>query len=141
MTTSFFLEYSHENIELSRIDYTSSDGHEIFLSYEDKTTDTLFGFLRLRIPSGEEHRPEIKSQNSALIRELHVYGKVVPVGEKAGQDATQHKGLGSRLLLEAETISREYSRKKLVVISAVGTREYYRKRGYTNDGPFVSKFL
>ncbi|MHB2037585.1 MAG: tRNA uridine(34) 5-carboxymethylaminomethyl modification radical SAM/GNAT enzyme Elp3 [Nitrososphaerales archaeon] len=130
-----------ENIEISRIDYSSSDGHEIFLSYEDKTTDTLFGFLRLRIPSGEEHRLEIRSQNSALIRELHVYGKVVPVGEKADLEATQHKGLGSRLLLEAETISREYSRKKLVVISAVGTREYYRKRGYANDGPFVSKFL
>lgn len=129
------------SVQLKRIDYKSAGGQEIFLSHEDETTDTLYGFLRLRIPSGSEHRPEIRSQNCALVRELHVYGTVVPVGEKGKPEASQHKGMGSRLLLEAEAISREYSRKKLVVISAVGTREYYRKRCYTDDGPFVSKLL
>lgn len=130
------------NIILSRTDYKASLGEEIFLSFEDQSTSTLFGFLRLRIPSGSEHRPEIKDQRAALVRELHVYGPVVPIGEKwFGSSQAQHRGLGSSLLLEAEKISREYSRKKLVVISAVGTREYYRKRGYANNGAFVSKSL
>ncbi|MDG6906537.1 MAG: tRNA uridine(34) 5-carboxymethylaminomethyl modification radical SAM/GNAT enzyme Elp3 [Nitrososphaerota archaeon] len=125
--------------ELKRIDFNANGGQEIFISYEDEFTDTLHGFLRLRIPSGEEHRPEIKSQRCALVRELHVYGTVVPVGEKGKPETSQHKGMGSRLLNEAERISKEYSRKKIVVISAVGTREYYRKRGYYDDGPYVSK--
>jgi elongator complex protein 3 len=134
-------ERSEESVELNRIEYDSASGQEIFISYENEATDTLYGFLRLRIPSGNEHRPEIRSQNCALVRELHVYGTVVPVGEKGKPEASQHKGVGSRLLREAEEISREYSRRKLIVISAVGTREYYRKRGYADDGPFVSKLL
>ncbi len=127
------------NPQFKRMDYGSSGGQEIFLSFEDG--DILFGFLRLRIPSGSEHRPEIASRNCALVRELHVYGTVVPVGEKARIDSTQHKGIGSRLLSEAESIAKEYSKSKLVIISAAGTKEYYRKRGYSDDGPFVSKLL
>ena len=114
-------------VKLKRVNYNSSGGLEIFVSYENESTDTLHGFLRLRIPSGNEHRPEIRSQNCALVRELHVYGTVVPVGEKGNPTTSQHKGMGSRLLLEVEAISREYSRRKLVVISAVGTREYLQK--------------
>ncbi len=73
-----------------------------------------------------------------------MYGSVVPLGEKSAGDAQkpQHQGLGSRLLAEAERLSTfEFGRKKLVIISAVGTREYYRKRGYKDDGPYVSKLL
>jgi len=133
---------SSEKALLKRIDYEASGGQEIFLSFEDPDTDTLFGFLRLRIPSGGEHRSELRS-SSSLVRELHVYGPVVPIGQSP-KDASrpQHHGLGTRLLEEAERISRqEFSRRKQVVISAVGTREYYRRRGYSDDGPFVSKFL
>ncbi len=129
-------------INLRRQDYKASGGEEMFLSFEDEGTSTLFGFLRLRIPSGREHRKEIKDRSVALIRELHVYGPVVPVGERnTSFNQTQHRGLGSQLLLEAEKISREYSKNKVLVISAVGTREYYRKRGYSDDGPFVSKTI
>ena len=54
----------------------------------------------------------------------------------------QHKGLGRGLLAEAERICREeYGLKKISVISAVGTRDYYRKFGYTNNGPYVTKLL
>ena len=127
--------------ELIRVDYESSGGHETFLSYEDKATDTLFGFLRLRVPSGDEHREEIRSQNAALVRELHVYGKVVPVGARPNPESSQHQGLGSRLLLQAESVAKEFSRSKMLIIAAVGTREYYMKRGYSQDGPFVSKFI
>lgn len=130
--------------KLKRIDYESSGGQEIFLSYEDEMSETLFGFLRMRIPSGKEHRPELRNQRSSLVRELHVYGTVVPVGEQANtsEQSQQHRGLGTALLRESEEIARkEFNRKKHVVISATGTREYYRKRGYKDDGAYVSKAL
>ncbi len=131
------------NIVFKRIDYEASSGHEIFLSLEQEKRDTLLAFLRLRIPSGKEHRPEINGRNASLVRELHVYGTVVPIGERSQNKAqTQHRGLGTRLLLEAEEISRdEFRRKKQIVISASGTREYYRRRGYKDSGAYVSKIL
>ncbi len=139
---NFSLEEKSELI-LKRIDYEASEGHEIFLSFDDETTDTLHGFLRLRIPSGMEHRPEIREIGASIVRELHVYGQVVPVGEKGGGLAqSQHRGLGTQLLKEAERISlTEFQKKKQIVISASGTKEYYRKRGYDDDGAFVSKEL
>lgn len=76
---------------------------------------------------------------SAMIRELHVYGKVVQTGND--QKETQHIGLGTKLLIEAERIAKENEFKKIVVISGVGVRNYYRKRGYTTmiDGEFLMK--
>jgi len=132
-----------EAVMLKRIDYTASGGEEIFLSYEAEYSETIHGFLRLRIPSGKEHRSEIRDSRASLVRELHVYGPVVPVGEKSkGPAQSQHRGLGSSLLKEAERISREeFSRNKILVISAVGTKQYYRKRGYRDDGAYVSKPL
>jgi elongator complex protein 3 len=54
----------------------------------------------------------------------------------------QHKGVGKALLAEAERICKEEcGLKSLSVISAVGTRDYYRKFGYTNNGPYVTKML
>ncbi len=138
----------HERLEestpkLNRIDYEASGGHEVFLSYVDEDTEALFGFLRLRIPSGNEHRPELRNERTSLVRELHVYGTVVPIGKQAspsGQSQQQHRGIGTALLRESEEIARnEFNRKKHVVISATGTREYYRKRGYKDDGAYVSK--
>lgn len=132
-----------EDSELIRREYESSNGKEIFLSFEDKTTDTLFGFLRLRIPSGREHRIEIKGKFASLVRELHIFGQVVPVGkDSATSEQAQHRGLGSRLLAEAERISKEeFKREKQIVIASAGTKEYYRKRGYIDEGPYVSKRL
>jgi len=132
---------SGQNLQLKRIDYRASGGQEIFLSYEG-VDETLHGFLRLRIPSGKEFRPEIHNHRSSLVRELHVYGPVVPLGRPSTEERqSQHRGIGTKLLLEAEQISREYSRSKIVVIAAVGTREYYRRRGYIGDGVYVSKNL
>ena len=137
-------EESFRSLQISRLDYDASGGHEVFLSFEDQRMDTLYGFLRLRIPSGKEHRPEMRETRSALVRELHVYGQVVPLGRRftEGVARPQHHGFGTRLLLEAERIARdEFGRKKQLVIAAVGTREYYRSRGYRDDGPYVSKNL
>ena len=101
----------------------------------------LIGYLRLRVPSVKAHRPEIISEPSAIVRELHVYGPLVPVGKHSPR-AWQHKGYGSILLSEAERMARDnYDSKKLLVISALGTKQYYMRFGYDRDGVYVSKRL
>jgi len=127
-------------VELIRRDYFANEGWETFLSYEDPEQDILVGLLRLRKPSDEVFRPELKNGVS-IVRELHVYGSVVPV---AGRDPTkfQHQGFGTLLMEEAERIAKEeHGARKLSVISGVGTRNYYRKLGYELDGPYMSKCL
>ncbi|MCA9826796.1 MAG: tRNA uridine(34) 5-carboxymethylaminomethyl modification radical SAM/GNAT enzyme Elp3 [Nitrosopumilus sp.] len=127
------------NVKLNRIDYDSSGGKEVFLSYEDKN-ESIYGFLRLRKPSVDAHRDEI-NQNTCIVRELHVYGKSLRLGEKE-ENEIQHSGLGKNLMKEAEKISKEeFDAKKILVISAVGTREYYRKLGYSLYGPYMAKTL
>ena len=126
-----------DNIQLIREDYTASGGVEIFLSYEDVENDILIGFLRLRIP-GNPHRREI-DHRSGIVRELHVYGPMVEIGEKPGYEF-QHRGYGAELLKEAERIAREdYDMNKILVISGIGVREYYRKFGYRRDGVYMGK--
>jgi len=130
-----------DNIHLQAIREKASEGEEIFLSVEDSVNDVLVGFLRLRIPSERAHRPEISSEATSIVRELHVYGPLVRVGKRLAE-AWQHKGYGEILLSEAERMSREdYDCKKVVVISALGTKRYYRRLGYGYDGPYVSKVL
>lgn len=68
-------------IELVRRDYVANGGWETFLSYEDPTQDILVGLLRLRKCSSETFRPELKGRCS-IVRELHVYGSVVPVNAR-----------------------------------------------------------
>ncbi len=126
-------------IKLNRINYESSGGHEVFLSYEDKN-ESIYGFLRLRKPSNEAHRDEI-GNDSCIVREIHVYGKSLKLGAKE-ENEIQHSGLGKKLMQEAERISKEeFDAKKILVISAVGTREYYQKLGYSLYGPYMSKKL
>ena len=94
----------------------------------------------MRIPSNKAHRKEIVD-NTAIIRELHVYGQVVPIGER-DTNSWQHKGIGIKLMLEAERLAKEeLSIRKLLVISAVGTREYYKRLGYELEGPYMVKIL
>jgi elongator complex protein 3 len=85
---------------------------------------------------------ETNNKTSAIIRELHVYGQVVDVGQKKGSLSFQHSGFGFRLMEEAEKISKdEFQVDSLSVISAIGTRAYYRKLGYVQNGPYVRKQL
>ena len=130
-----------EQVRLQRVDYEGSGGTDIFLSFEDPENDILVGYVRLRIPTEKAHRPEIAGQDAAILRELHVFGQTVPVGDRIA-GAFQHKGYGSKLLAEAERISREeYDRTKMLVISALGTKAYYSRFSYTRDGPYVSKSI
>ena len=131
-----------DSIRLQRIDYEASGGSEVFLSFENLETDSLVGYVRLRIPSENPHRVEIKRKQAGLIRELHIFGQTVPVGDRPGLKGYQHKGYGSQLLQEAQRVAtEEYDRRKMLVISALGTKQYYAKFGYTHDGPYVSKTL
>ena len=114
---------------LSRLDYETYGGKEVFLSYEDEN-ETLFGSLRLRINS-----------KMAVIRELHVFGPEVPLGEKQEQ-AAQHRGLGEKLLQEAERIvTEEFCSTKLHVLSGIGARDYYRSFGYHLEGAYMARNL
>ncbi|KAK3877099.1 hypothetical protein Pcinc_018171 [Petrolisthes cinctipes] len=127
-------------VEFIRRDYTANGGWETFLSYEDPEQDILVGLLRLRKCSSQAFRPELQGGVS-IVRELHVYGSVVPVNAR---DPTkfQHQGFGTLLMEEAERIAREeHGAHKISVISGVGTRNYYRKLGYHLDGPYMTKML
>eukprot|EP00178_Gracilaria_changii_P027454 TRINITY_DN878_c0_g1_i1.p1 TRINITY_DN878_c0_g1~~TRINITY_DN878_c0_g1_i1.p1 ORF type:complete len:572 (-),score=90.27 TRINITY_DN878_c0_g1_i1:2654-4369(-) len=132
-----------EQVELIRRDYVANEGWETFLSYEDAAQDILVALLRLRQagPGAKAVRPEMSSGPCSIVRELHVYGSVVPVHER-DPAKFQHKGFGSLLMEEAERIARdEHGSSKMIVISGVGTRHYYRKLGYHLEGPYMVKLL
>jgi len=115
-------------LKMEKLIYEASMGIEVFLSFIDDA-DLIYGFLRLRIPSENAHRWEIDGK-TAIVRELHVYGPQIPVGER-NSEFWQHKGLGRKLLFEAEKIAREeFDSRKMLIISGVGAREYYRRFGY-----------
>ena len=129
------------NIQILTTKEKAAEGEDTFISAEDSANDVLIGYLRLRIPSQKAHRPEINTKPCSIIRELHVYGPLVPVGKQIAK-AWQHKGYGENLFSEAERISKEeYSLEKIVVISALGTKQYYKRYGYNYDGPYMSKIL
>ncbi|NEU56232.1 tRNA uridine(34) 5-carboxymethylaminomethyl modification radical SAM/GNAT enzyme Elp3 [Halorussus sp. MSC15.2] len=126
-----------ENVELDVMTYEAAGGTEHFISYEDPDKDLLIGFCRLREP-GNPVRREL--ENAALVRELHVYGPMVEVGDQSHD--WQHKGYGKRLLRKAEEMAGDAGYDKVSVISGIGAREYYREKlGYHQDGPYVSKRL
>ena len=126
-------------LKLERIDYDACGGKEVFLSFNDEN-DLTYGFLRLRKPSQNAHRQEITDKTS-IVRELHVFGKAIGIGEQE-EISIQHQGIGKKLMMKAEEIATtDLSSNKLCVISAVGTREYYRKLGYKINGPYMAKEL
>jgi elongator complex protein 3 len=114
-------------LKLKEANYKASDGQEHFLQFIN-TQNILFGLLRLRI----------NKDNSAFVRELHVYGKSTEIGLKGN---IQHQGLGKKLMKEAENITKQAGIKKLSVISGVGVREYYRKLGYKFQDNYMVKYF
>jgi len=130
-----------DEIRVKSTRYEASEGQEIFIEAGQPETNTLVGYLRLRIPSSKAVRPEILAAPSAIVRELHVYGPLVPVGKHSAK-AWQHKGFGATLLSEAERMAKdEFGLEKILVISALGTKRYYMRFGYEPDGVYVSKLL
>ena len=119
--------------------YRASGGEEAFISFVDGD-GSLAGFLRMRVPGGGA-RPGEVGEGSAVVRELRVYGNLVDLGERRA-DGWQHRGFGGRLMAEAERMAREeLGLREVLVTSAVGTREYYAKLGYSRKGPYMFKEL
>jgi len=130
---------SEDELVMMREDYEAGGGLEVFCSIEYEESRKIAGFVRMRLPSPRAHREELKE--ACVVRELKVYGSVVPFGARS-RSAWQHRGLGKSLLAEAERIAREeLDAKRVVVTSAVGTRNYYRRLGYERLGPYMVKDL
>jgi elongator complex protein 3 len=151
-----FANSPNENLKLKITKYSASDGKEFFLEIVNDD-DILFGLLRLRIvdefarlsrppaqdalrASGKNNSfSQIQKNKNAIIREIHVYGQSLKLGEKG--KTSQHIGLGKWLMNEAEKISVKEKVKKISVISGVGVREYYQKLGYKLENTYMVKFI
>jgi elongator complex protein 3 len=121
-----------KKIQIKILNYKASKGSEFFIEAVNKD-NILFGLLRLRIFGKEKDK-------KAFVRELHVYGKTLKIGEKS-KGSFQHKGLGKALIKKAEEIAKNHKIKKLLVISGVGVREYYRKLNYKLEDNYMVKEL
>ena len=106
--------------------YEACGGVEHFFSFEAKD-DTLVGFLRLRLSA------------RALVRELHVYGPMVPIGTRS--DGWQHQGYGRSLVEAAELLARDEGYRALEITSGIGARSYYRRLGYDLSDNYMTKSL
>ena len=131
--------YTLDDFKLFSESYTACGGEETFISIEDKNEESIAGFLRFRLPSENIFRPEI-TEKTALIRELHVYGNMIQIGNK-NPSIGQHTGFGERLLKEAENLAINNNKDEIAIISGIGSRNYYRKFGYERKGPYMAKKL
>jgi len=130
------LTLDETDIELMLHTYQASEGTEIFISLEAQ--NLLIAYLRLRNLE-RPHRYELQREPCMIIRELKVLGRELSLGEKK-KTALQHKGYGKELIKEAERICiEEFDKKKLLVLSGIGVKEYYRRLGYADDGLYVCK--
>ena len=133
-------DISAGSLEIYGLEYGSNGCEEHFLSF-DTEDDLLAGFLRLSLPGPDALDPEIADLvGAALIREVHVYGQSLMVGQDA-DGAAQHSGLGTALLKQAESIALEKGFQRMAVISAVGTRHYYLDRGYSRGDLYLVRDL
>eukprot|EP01084_Bolivina_argentea_P027714 51495_1 len=159
------IDKKNEEIVLKEREYKSSGGDEIFISYERNDEAYIYGFVRLRLPvkdvMNDEYKDEFESvyktfpelEGAALVRELHVYGQMIKVGDKkkmkelrkkkkSGHDLyAQHYGFGTKLMKRVEMVAWRNGYKRVAVIAGIGTRAYYRKLGYKLKGTYMVKEL
>jgi len=132
-------QVSAQEVKLNDLVYKPAHSHEHFLSF-DTVDDHLAGFLRLSLPGDTEVSGIEELRDAAIVREVHVYGQSLEVGEdRVGM--AQHSGLGTRLLEEAERIAKDAGYRQLAVIAAVGTRAYYAGRGFELGAYYMIKKL
>ena len=151
--------------------YSSAEGEELFISQEaplfhenegdfdgflggvpqtdkihkwsssDPSGGVISGFLRIRKPIKDIWREEI-TENTAIIREVKIFGTAVGVGEQSDEASTQHKGLGSHLMKVAENAAKDYwNTEKVLVTAGIGVRKWYKTLGYERIGPWMGKDL
>ncbi len=124
-----------DSLHLHKTHYATATGEDVFLEYVDDD-DQLAALLRLSLPSEASFIAELASH--ALIREVHVYGPAMAVGERQ-TTRVQHQGLGRALVEAAQQHARAEGYAALCVISAVGTRQYYRNLGFV-DGELYQHY-
>ena len=129
------------SLRLGVVTYATDATTEQFLSYitpEGK----MAGFLRLSIRHSGVPGAEVLEElrDSAVIREVHVYGPALELGESSRGEA-QHLGLGTRLIEQASNMARQAGSKRITVISAIGTREYYRRLGFERGELYMARSL
>ncbi len=122
-----------EKIFLFKEEYEASEGKEIVLSFENKKRSKLYALLRLRLTK------ESIIRNSAIIREIRTYGQQTKTKERK-KDSPQHKGLGKKLVKEAEKIAKK-EKTRIIVISGVGVRDYWKNLGYKLEKTYMTKNL
>ncbi len=127
---------SDSDAAIRTITYDCCGGVEHFISAV--CGDSLVGFSRLRFPSAP-FSPDL--EGAALMRELHVYGSIVPLGKRGKDEEYQHRRFGKDLLAEAEETARNAGFSRLVIMSGIGVRPYYRRQGYERAGPYMAKEL
>lgn len=127
---------SNASVEDKTLTYDCCGGKEHFLSAV--AGDALIGFVRLRFP-GTVFRSEL--EEAALVRELHVYGSMVPLGETATGSERQHRSYGKNLLSRAEMAAADAGYKRVAIMAGIGVRPYYKKQGYERKGPYLVKEL
>lgn len=130
-------------VENARV-YRTTCSEEHFLSFETPD-DRLAGYLRLSLPErpGEALGESLGMkalEGAAIVREVHVVGPAQELGQRDGARA-QHRGLGRRLLERAEAIARDAGFERMAIIASVGTRDYYRARGYELDDTYMTRRL
>ncbi len=125
--------------------YRSSMWWEYFLSFEDEL-GYLYGLLRLLLPERDKTVDFAwLGSDTAMVRELHVYGQLAELSAKSrklqvtSDGVSQHKGFGSQLVAAAEQIARHGGYGKLSIIAGVWVKAYYRKLGYEDVGTYVVK--
>ena len=134
-------EIRREDVEsstLSLVDdrYDTEGTVEHFLSYE-RADGRIAGFLRLSLPEQDQELPLPELAGHAMIREVHVYGPALSLGETSSGQA-QHVGLGSQLIREAKERARTAGYSHLSVISAIGTRAYYARHDFVEAGLYMT---
>jgi elongator complex protein 3 len=135
-----------DSLTLNNFTYETDNTTEHFLSFDttgEESPSRIAAFLRLSLPQKEHRLPsEFREEltGAAMIREVHVYGPAIDLGKKQNGYA-QHGGFGTRLVAKAEEISREAGYQRVAVISAIGTREYYRARGFVLRRFYMTKDL
>lgn len=130
----------HAALRLDDLVYQADSAEEHFLSYRTPD-DRLAGFLRLSLPQPNAPATGLSDlENAAIIREVHVYGQSLRMGQEH-EGAAQHSGLGTELLEEAAKIAQARGYQHLAVISAIGTRQYYLTRGFQRGELYLFRDL
>ncbi len=124
-------------LQLDTLIYETDHSQEIFLGAVT-SGDRLAGFLRLSLPTAAPPIAELAGQ--AIIRQLQVYGPALALGAD-DPGSPQHQGVGTWLLEEARRLAREAGYERLAVIAAVGTKAYYRERGFRMGELYMSSAL